>query len=77
MNRVMEEDLPGAITMEIMKREMEKDLLLKGVKADIERGHMGKAAEESEYSKVFSELTSWEGLILKGERLLVPPNLRA
>ena len=77
VNRVMEEDLPGAITMDMMKRETEKDLVLQGVKADIERGHMGQATEGSEYSKVFSELTSWEGLILKGERLVVPPKLRA
>ena len=77
VNCILEDDLPGAITMEVMRRETEEDQVLQGVMADLEKGHMGKFTAASEYGKVFGELTSWDGLILRGERLVVPPKLRA
>ena len=47
VNRVLEEDLPGAITMEVMRRETEEDQVLQCVMGDIEKGHMGKLTAAS------------------------------
>ena len=63
--------------MEVMRRETEADQVLQCVAGDIEKGHMGKLTAASEYGKVFGELTMLDGLILRGERLVVPPKLRA
>ena len=63
--------------MKVMRREPEEGQVLQCVMGDIEKGHMGKLTAASEYGKVFGELTSWDGLILRGERLVMPPKLRA
>ena len=56
---------------------MEKDQVLQCVMGDVEKGHMGKLTAASEYGKVFGELMILDGLILRGETLVVPPKLRA
>ena len=59
-----------------MKKAVKDDKVLQEIMKDQEKGKMSDILRNSEYRKVFWELTSWEGLILKGVQLVIPPIMR-
>ena len=44
---------------------------------DIKKGYMSQGTKQSEYARVFEELTHMAGLLLKGRQLVIPPKLQA
>ena len=77
INQLIEDDLPEAVTLEQMKKATKEDKILCQVVKDVMKGKMSPETENSEYGKVYEELTTADGLLLKGERLVVPASLQA
>ena len=71
----LEEDT--VVTMEEIRQAVKKDTTLEQVIVDINKGYMSQGTKDSEYAKVFEELTHKEGLLLKGRQLVIPPSLQA
>ena len=66
-----------AITLEEVKRETEKDeLLQKLIRAAKSNGALKKDLDMDAYANVISELSVINGLLLRGERLVMPEKLQ-
>jgi hypothetical protein len=69
--------MPDAITLEEMRQETRNSKVMSALMECILKGYIDKDnAEIRGYGKIFQELSVEEGLILRDERLLVPPGLR-
>ena len=78
VNRVLEEQLPPAITREVLRDAIAKDETMKMLLEDIEAGLGYCRPALVEYKNVFEELYMVDGLIVRGEQkqLLIPEELR-
>jgi len=75
VNRVVMENIEGAVTKESLVRETELDRDLSQLMEDVARGRLSEKGKKTPYGKVFDELTVCEGALLKGDRVVVPPRL--
>ena len=77
VNRLIEGQLPQAITRDVLRKATEKDKHMRMLVEDIEAGQ-GRAREALvDYTKVFEELSVVEGLVMRGEhQLVIPEELR-
>ena len=78
VNRVLEEQLPPAITREVLRDSIAKDATMKMLMEDIEAGLGHCRPALVEYKNVFDELYVVDGLVVRGEQkqLLIPEELR-
>ena len=76
INRVIEDQMPDAVTMETLQKAIKDDRVLSTVVEDVMLGKMSASTRESPYKEVFEELTVADGVLLKGDRLVVPPSLQ-
>ena len=77
INRVIEDHMPEAVTMEMLQQATQEDKLLMKVAEDVVLGKMSAETRESAYKEVFEELSVVDGVVLKGDKLVVPPSLQA
>ena len=75
VNRVVMENIEGAVTKESLVRETELDRKLSQLMEDVAKGRLSEKVKKTPYGKVFDELTVCEGSLLKGDRVVVPPRL--
>ncbi len=75
VNRIVQDQLPGAITRKMLKKETEKDPKLKKLMEDIGGGTCRPALHQ--FQQVFSEITQAGGILMRGEQLLIPEGLQA
>ena len=75
VNRIIDHDIKGAITKDILIRETESDDELKQLLEDVARGKLSDQLQGSPYAKVFEELTACDGVLLKSDRVVIPKNL--
>ena len=73
VNRVVEEMLPAAVTREMVKEATAKDNTLVMLLEDIGRGVCRKTL--TRYSQVFEELTAVDGMVVRGDQLVIPAEL--
>ena len=73
--RVVEDQLPDALTRSMVRKATREDKKLSLLREDIERGVCRPALHQ--YTKVFEDLTVVDGMIIREGRLLVPESLRA
>jgi hypothetical protein len=71
----VEEQLPAAITMDILREATSKDNKLKMLMADIEAGECRKGL--TRFTQVFDELKVEDGVVLRGDQLVIPDELQA
>ena len=74
VNRVMEEQLPPAVTRDILKEATARDKPLRWLMEDLEKGECRKAL--TRYTQVFSELAVVDGMVMWGEQLVIPKELQ-
>ena len=78
VNRVIEDALPIAITLDMVKRETKLDdelqLLIKYI---LSRDKTGCQKNLSKFYNVFSDLTVIDGIVMKQHQLVVPKSLQA
>ena len=74
----MEEQLPPAITRDVLREAIAQDATMKMLREDIEAGLGYCRPALVEYKNVFNELYEVDGLIVRGEQqqLLIPEELR-
>ena len=76
-SRIVEEQVPMAVTLEEIRQAIEKQPLLRLVIRDLKAGKMSQEVADTEFKKVFGELTITQGLLLRGDRLVIPRELQA
>jgi hypothetical protein len=59
-----------------IKKTVEEDPTLQRLSECIEKGRMGNSADIIAYRQFFSELTLVDGLIMRGERIVIPEKLQ-
>ena len=72
-NYIIKNDIPHAISKEELVTATEEDQRLARC---IEKGQMGNATDINQYKYIFPELTVVNGLIMKGERIVIPEKIR-
>ena len=70
------EKLTGVITMPILIRHTDRNIMLRQLKEDIKKGRLWKELREEGFKEYFHELTIQEEAILRGEGILIPKSLR-
>ena len=78
VNRVLEEQLPPAITREVLREAIAQDATMTMLMEDIEAGLGYCRPALVEFKNVFEELYVVDGLVVRGEQkqLLIPAELR-
>ena len=78
VNAIIRDDLPAAVTLEQMKRGTEKDATMQRLIHAIRRGYINSIDRRKlmPYRYVFDELSTADGLVLRGSKLVVPESLR-
>ena len=71
VNRVVEEQLPPAITREVLRKATGKDPKLQMLVEDIQASVCRKAL--TEYTQVFEELSVVDGMVVRGDHQLIIP----
>ena len=75
VNRVVEDQLPTAVTRKMMQLATHLDKELQKVKEDLRAGRCRN--ELTRFTKVFPELTEEEDIIMRGEQIVIPRELQA
>ena len=65
-----------AVTLSDMRCETSKDVTLSKLLAQIQNGKWSRDTDLEPYSRVKDELSIFEGVILRGNRIVVPQSLR-
>jgi hypothetical protein len=65
INRVIQEVVPEAVTMDQIRDETAKDPVLLQLTKDVQRGRMSQETKSTKYGAVFEELTSTNGILLR------------
>ena len=77
IRRMVEAQVPTAVTLEEIKQAIKKEPMLVLLTQDLKTGRMSKEVGGTEFKKVFGELTHTQGLLLRGDRLVMPKDLQA
>ena len=72
INKIITDDLPDAVTKEMIKEATAKDPTCQKLIACIQSGYITEDEELKPYRQIFHELTHFNGVILRGSRLLIP-----
>ena len=77
IDTVVRHDLPDTVTYSELLKATENDTSMTKLKIAIKRGYVLPGDKEllKEYLQVFKELSSGKGLILRGDRLVIPKSL--
>ena len=76
VNRVIEDMLPKAITIPMLCTAIDRDPALRQLKEDIVVNKFCRKSL-SKYHQIFQDLSCINGIIVKGDRILVPESLQA
>lgn len=77
VNYVVTCNTPKTVTKEQVQKSTDEDPTLLALKGCIHQGWMdAKAANLQEYKHVFSELAIVDGIVVRGDRIVVPSKLR-
>jgi flagellar biosynthesis protein FlhB len=73
---MLQNNIPQAIGKEELKKKVEEDPTLQRLSECIEKGRMGNSADIIAYRQFFSELTLVDGLVMRGERIVIHEKLQ-
>ena len=77
VNRVIEEIVPKALTTTKIREETKKDNKLQALMKDMEKHNHCRNPELKEFHEIFNELWECDGIILKGNQVVLPKSLYA
>ena len=75
VNRIME--VTDAITLPILEHHTEQDSQLSALMKDVMRGRLHHQPITPGYKECFEELSVKDGILLRGDRLVIPTSLRS
>ena len=68
--------LPEAVTTEVLRQYTSKDSVLSRLVEDINKGRLEENREMASYKLVFLELVVVAGVLMRGDRAVIPKDLR-
>ena len=71
------EEMTDAVTLPVLTRHSQEDSTLQQLVKDIKHGRLSKGMQETGFKECFLELSTKDGLVLRGERLVIPKDLQA
>ena len=77
VNRVDHGYITEAVTLDLLRHYTKKDKLLSHIVEDVRRGKLRPEHEKSKFASTFSELSCMQGLLLRGDRVVITQALRA
>ena len=77
VNRVIEEIVPKALTTTKIREETKKDNKLQALMKDMEKHNHCRNPELKEFHEIFNELWVCDGIILKGNQVVLHKSLNA
>lgn len=72
ISRIVTDDLPDAVTLTMVQHATKQDQQLQKLISCIQKGHLTNDPDLTEYRQIFHELTNFQGVILRGDRLVIP-----
>ena len=72
VNRVDVGYIPEAVTLTVLKEQTRDDKLLKAVMTDVQSERVGSVTRGTQYEGVFGELSCIDGVLLRGDRVVIP-----
>ena len=64
VNRIIDDHLPDAVTVEVLKHQSGKDEVMQRIMEEVKTGEMSKATRDTVWGKIFEELTVANGILL-------------
>jgi len=74
-NRVLEDNLPKAVTLNILQKETSSDKELQSLAHMLQTHNV--TGRKKPYAGIFEELCVVNGIIMLGEKIIIPHSLRA
>ena len=72
ISKIVTDDLPDAVTLKMVQQATQQDPVMQRLIVCINRGYIIDDKALQDYRQVFQELSHWNGVILRGDRLLIP-----
>ena len=72
ISKIVTDDLPDAVTLKMVQQATKQDPIMQKLITCIQKGYITDDHNLRDYRHVFQELTHWNGVILRGYRLLIP-----
>ena len=72
VNAVICNDLPDALTKEMVQDATARDRQSQKLIKSIKQGYLSKDAELARFKQIFPELTYTQGVVLRGDRIFIP-----
>ena len=72
ISSIVTDDLPDAVTLQMVQRATSKDATLQKLISCIKKGYITNDAALKDFRQVFHELSLVNGVILRGDKLVIP-----
>ena len=72
ISKIVTDDLPDAVTLKMVQQATKQDPTMQKLITCIQKGYTTDDHDLRDYWQVFQELTHWNGVILRRDRLLIP-----
>ena len=72
INKIITGDLPDTVTLPMIQQTAKQDLICQKLITCITKGHITEDPTLKPYRQVFQELTYTNGILLRGDKLLIP-----
>ena len=70
------EELTDAVTLPVLQHHSKMDKLMKMLREDIIKGRLRKELEDKGFKECFQELSVQEGVLMRGDKVVIPDTLR-
>ena len=72
ISKIVTDDLPDAVTLKMVQQATKQDPIMQKLIICIQKGYLTDDHNLRDYRHVFQELTHRNGVIIRGDRLLIP-----
>ena len=69
-------EIPEAVTLPVLRHYTDKDKVLPALMEDIRRGRLRADLDKNRYKECFKECSIMDSVVLRGERFIIPEELR-
>ena len=67
----------NAMTLPVLRKFTKEDLTLSQLGEDVQQGRLRTGLTNTKYKQVFQEMSWVDGVLLRGDRLVIPNKLKA
>jgi hypothetical protein len=72
ISKIITDDLPDAVTLEMIQHGTKQDDVMQKLIKCLKSGYIGSDPDLKDYRQVFTELAYVDGVLLRGDKLIVP-----